>query len=101
MNRKSQDSTDELLREMRALLEEDPDGASDEALDEGTQSTRTVADIDEDIAEFDAYMAALLGEVMPEEKPAPKQNAKKTTKSKKKKCKFLLEKSKLTYIFVY
>ena len=52
MNRKSQDSTDELLREMRALLEEDLNGASDEALDEGTRSTRTVADIDEDIAEW-------------------------------------------------
>lgn len=85
MNRKSQDSTDELLREMRALLEDDSNGASDEALDNQPQSTRTVADIDEDIAEFDAYMAALLGEVMPEEKTAPKQNAKKTTKSKKKK----------------
>ena len=82
MNRKSQDSTDELLRALRASLQENKDTTSEDTSDQA-KAPRTLGDIDEDIAEFDSYMAALLGEVVPVEKPAPKQNAKKTTKKKK------------------
>lgn len=83
MSRKSHDSTDELLRALRASLDEDLDvGTGDASADEET-SSRTASD--EEIAAFDSYMAALLGEVVPEEPSSSKKNAKKTTKPKKKK----------------
>lgn len=81
MNHKPQDSTDELLRALRASLDEDVD---DHATDH-VKSTHTNADADDDIAAFDSYMASLLGDVVPESSAA-KQNAKKTTKTRKKKA---------------
>ncbi len=85
MNRKSQDSTDELLRALRASLDENADAVADDSSADRAKPSRGGVDTDEDIAAFDSYMAALLGEVVPDESSASKQNAKRTTKNKKKK----------------
>ena len=76
MSRKSHDSTDELLRALRASLDEDLDGGTGDASADEETSSRTASD--EEIAAFDSYMAALLGEVVPEEPSSSKKNAKKT-----------------------
>lgn len=83
MSRKSHDSTDELLQALRASLDENLDDGADGAIAGGETSSHTASD--EEIAAFDSYMAALLGEVVPEELSPSKKNAKKTTKTKKKK----------------
>ncbi len=75
MSRKPQDATDELLRALRASVEQE------DAADEGDSPDNVFSDHanggnkhgstrDEEIAAFDQYMASLLGEVLPdEEKP--------------------------------
>ena len=83
MSRRSQDSTDELLQALRASL--DDDGSPDDVFADHSSLARSHEE-DEDIAEFDAYMATLLGEVVPESAVAPEENEKKHTKAKRKKA---------------
>ncbi len=83
MNRLSKDSTDELVQALRASLDEG--GSPDDVFADDSSSARSRQE-DEEIAAFDSYMAALLGEVVPEHEPAPQESKKKHTKSKRKKA---------------
>ena len=86
MNRKTQDSTDELLRALRASIQEEGDlsHASDDVSPDNVFSDRglgrTQEQVDEEIEAFDSYMAALLGEVVGEEKSSRSAKPKKAKK---------------------
>ncbi len=80
MNKKSHDSTDELLRALRASLDVDDselseDDSPDDVFGDRASNARHRA-ADEEQAAFDSYMASLLGEVA-EPKPASKRHPKK------------------------
>ena len=83
MNRKTQDSTDELLRALRATLDEDGDISPDDVFSDRSSKTRGTQE-DEELAAFDSYMAALLDGVVADEvpptAPPPKVKAKKIKK---------------------
>jgi cation transport ATPase len=88
MNRKTQDSTDELLRALRASMDEDANASSEEEMSpddvfSDRASGRGRDQVDEEIAAFDSYMAALLGDVVGEDKASAAKSA-KAKKSKKK-----------------
>lgn len=89
MNRKSQDSTDDLLRALRTLMDQDEvdeQGTPDDVFGDRSPSERDNKQQDEEIAAFDSYMAALLGEAMPGDVPG-RDGAKKTARTRKKKVK--------------
>ena len=89
MNRKSQDSTDDLLRALRTLMDQDDadeQGTPDDVFGDRTSSERDHKQQDEEIAAFDSYMAALLGEAIPGD-VSGRDGAKKTTRTRKKKTK--------------
>ncbi len=85
MNRLSKDSTDELLQALRASLDNEEDGSPDDVFADDLASARSREE-DDEIAAFDSYMAALLGEVVPQQEATPKENAKKHTKGRRKKA---------------
>jgi hypothetical protein len=82
MNRRSQDSADELVQALRAKLDKE-EGSPDDVFADDSSSARSKQK-DDELAAFDAYMAALLGEVVSEQESEPEENEKKHTKSKKK-----------------
>ena len=85
MNRKSQDSTDDLLRALRTLMDQDEvdeQGTPDDVFGDRSPSERDNKQQDEEIAAFDSYMAALLGEAMPGDVPG-RDGAKKTARTRK------------------
>ena len=84
MNRRSQDSTDELVQALRAKLDKE-EGSPDDVFADDSSSARSKQK-DDELAAFDAYMAALLGEVVPEQESKPEENEKKHTKPKRKKA---------------
>lgn len=90
MNRKTQDSTDELLRALRATLDEDGDISPDDVFSDPSSKTRGTQE-DEELAAFDSYMAALLDGVVadkvPPTAPSPKAKAKKIKKHTAKRSK--------------
>ena len=81
MNRRSQDSTDELVQALRAKLDKE-EGSPDDVFADDSSSARSKQK-DDELAAFDAYMAALLGEVVPEQESKPEENEKKHTKPKR------------------
>lgn len=80
MSRKSKDSTDELLQALRASLDED--GSPDDVFADQKAVTHS-RETDDEIAAFDSYMAALLGEVVPQEQDVSEASTKKTSKTAK------------------
>ena len=82
MNRRSQDSADELVQALRAKLDKE-EGSPDDVFADDSSSARSKQK-DDELAAFDAYMAALLGEVVSEQESEPEENEIKHTKSKKK-----------------
>ena len=83
MNRKTQDSTDELLRALRASLDEEADVSPDIVFSDRTDGGKGGAQADEEMAAFESYMAALLDGVVSDDRTTPTPKTPKAKRAKR------------------